>query len=120
MDKGRKNTQIAIRWQADDIAAINKVAEREERSRSEIVRFFVRWGIEQYNGLGSILALQLTSIPELVQKRDGKQGKLVPIEKLHTQRQAIMRLELLREAQVANVEQTGSTDSQRPKKTRAR
>src|SRR5882757_1548545 len=119
MLKPRKETQLAIRWHAEDLVAIDGIAEREERSRSEIVRFFVRWGIQQYKDFGSLQALELTSLLKLVEKRKGA-TKVAIIEGADVHREAHIRLQLLTEAQIQN-DQTGFTDSQqRPKKTRVR
>jgi len=96
MLKPRKDAQLAIRWHAEDLVAIDGIAEREERSRSEIVRFFVRWGIQQYKDFGSLQALELTSLLKLVEKRKGA-TKVASIEGAQVHREAHIRLQLLTE-----------------------
>jgi len=50
---------INVRWHANDLTALDFIAKREDRNKSEIVRSFTRWCIGVYNIVGSLKEMQL-------------------------------------------------------------
>ena len=50
---------INVRWHANDLTALDFIAKREDRNKSEIVRSFTRWCIGVCNIVGSLKELEL-------------------------------------------------------------
>lgn len=66
--KERKSEQVNVRFTATELQALERVAQSEDRDYSYLVAWFVRWGIEHYDRVGSLMALRNTKIVTEVQK----------------------------------------------------
>ena len=58
--KAKKTEQVNIRLTPKAVEDIDRIAEAEERDRSELVRFLIEWSVAQYDQVGSLRTL-LTS-----------------------------------------------------------
>jgi hypothetical protein len=56
-----KIRQLNVRWLDNDVEDIQTIAQTEQRCASEVVRFLVRHGINQYRAAGSFEAMRLTT-----------------------------------------------------------
>ena len=54
----KKDQQMNVRFTVPEIEALDKIAELEDRDRSYLVGFFTRWGMVQYQRIGSLLELR--------------------------------------------------------------
>ena len=54
----KKDQQMNVRFTADEISTLNAIAELEDRDKCYLVGFFVRWGIEQYSRIGSLMLMR--------------------------------------------------------------
>lgn len=59
----KKDQQMNVRFTAGEIAALDAIAEIEDRDRAYLVGFFTRWGMEQYRRVGSLVILRKRNVP---------------------------------------------------------
>lgn len=96
-----KNTQLNVRYSAEDVRKIREIARLEDRDISEIVRFLVRWGIGFYEAAGSISGMKHTNITVSTSNQgDNAQPNVLEVTRWakETKRNASMRLSLRQEA----------------------
>lgn len=62
MRKSKKTEQINIRFTERSVGEIDRIADVEERDRSELVRIFVDWAISQYDIAGSLRVLRTATL----------------------------------------------------------
>jgi hypothetical protein len=60
----KKDQQMNVRFTATELAALERVAEVEDRDLAYVVGFFVRWGLEQYRRVGSFVILRNKNFPQ--------------------------------------------------------
>lgn len=58
----KRDQQINVRFTTPEIEALDRIARVEDRDRSYLIVFFTRWGIEQYQRIGSLLSLKSAKI----------------------------------------------------------
>lgn len=92
--------QVNIRLNAAEIAALEVIGEREDRDKSYLVRWFVRWGMEQYSRVASLAELKSTKIVSARQRMVDKEVAVT----------ADARLNLRKEAQVDYANSGKSSD----------
>jgi hypothetical protein len=80
-----KHKQINCRWTTEDVRAINAIAEKEERSQSEVVRFFVHFGMESFRTLGSFERM--------------KGAQIISVLDENVRRESEQRIDVLRKAE---------------------
>jgi hypothetical protein len=107
MRKPSKSEQLNVRFTPSDIEALEVLALKEERDKSELVRFFVRWGLKQYRLAGSVDILKVTDITPAL-RSGGNVGGIVNESNIarDIEESATLRLQLRKEAERDNGEAT--------------
>jgi uncharacterized protein (DUF1778 family) len=60
--KAKKTHQVNIRLTPKAVEDIDRIAEIEDRDRSELARFLIEWAIAQYDQVGSLRALLVSKV----------------------------------------------------------
>ena len=58
----RRVHQVNIRLSAEEIAELDAICEREDRDRAYLISWFARRGMEEYNRVGSLMALRIANV----------------------------------------------------------
>ena len=62
MRKGKKTEQINIRFTEGSTQELDRIADVEDRDRSELVRLLIDWSLSQYDIAGSLRVLRRSNI----------------------------------------------------------
>jgi len=62
----KRKKQASVRWSEKDIESLRHVADKEDRSVSDVIRFFVKLGLEQWQALQSFRALEIQTLSRLM------------------------------------------------------
>ncbi len=60
--KAKKTHQLNIRLTPKAVEDIDRIAEIEDRDRSELARFLIEWAIAQYDQVGSLRLLLVSKV----------------------------------------------------------
>jgi uncharacterized protein YbcV (DUF1398 family) len=104
----RKDKQVNIRLTSAEKLALEAIGEFEDREVSYLVGWFVRWGIQHYKKLGSLMAMRSTKIVTGVQS----------VLDTEVQNNAASRLQLRKDVELDYDSGRSSTSLAGPQKTK--